>query len=300
MKINVFKKKEESNDDIKKAFGEEPTRDKKLSRKEAKEEQKKLYEKEQQKQGIIEVLTKVSHKVTNAGFWEEATRIDEMVSNLKSSGVDSNDREITALDGFIKKYCIALVGYCNDKNYAGILSAIREIGTLVSERGNVTHDYYGDKDYIDARIELMKLTVNVKKEQQKIEELRIEREKLLTKAENMSASAKESIAEELNQIHSEHVKLKDNISGWNVKINSLKTLIIKKEGVSVGTISPNTIKEFEKTYEAVQEDDAQTGEMANWDEKLSKPGKNKSRIDLTVSDAPEEEESSIDLTSIPF
>ncbi len=299
--MNGFKKKEESIDDIKKALGEEPTRDKKLSRKEAKKAQKKLYDIEQQKDAIIALLKKANARINTTSHYEEGDRVLKIILNLKSREVDPNARAVYALDGFIKKYCAALDDYCADNNYFGIKSALRKIETLVSERGHVTHKYYEDEKYITHRVKLMELEVNVEKERSIITSNEQEYYEIQEKFADSPEALKRRAAEDMDELAADAERRESKISEWNERIATLKTELSSMEAVSVGYLPEEIVDEFGQTYEKHVEYDGQTGELSKWNKKMKGAGKNNNEKELTVSDAPaEKEKATIDLKSKKF
>ena len=95
------KKKGQGMDDLAAVIGND-LEPKKLSRKGAKEAQKKKFDVEAQKDSIIDLLKKCYAKVNTTRYYDESNRIMDLMSNLKSGTVDENARAVYALDGLIK------------------------------------------------------------------------------------------------------------------------------------------------------------------------------------------------------
>ena len=286
MKINFFKKKEESNADIDKALKQEKKPDSgHMSRKQNKALNKKKYDIETQKDAILDELKSAYNQINKTSYYEQADRVMQIITNLKTGAVDSNARAVYALDGLILKYVQQLNLYCKQNNLYGIMSAIDSLDTFVNQRSFVTFKYYEDANYLASRVKLMEFEVNR-------ENLTAEINKKIDKFNALKASAageseakRMQIQKQMYQTKNDKETLQKQFDHVDAQIKNLTTLVAQMEQNSTVYLPEEIVDEFGNVLEKTKETDIQIGQVTKLAEKIEGSNKTVQEQGMNVSDA---------------
>lgn len=284
--MSFFKKKQDANADIDKALKQEKKPEAgHMTRSQSKALNKKKFDIEAQKGAILDELKKAYTQINTTSHYEQAERVMQIMTNLKTGAVDSNARAVYALDGLILKYVQQLNLYCKQNNLYGIMSAIDSLDTFVNQRAFVTFKYFEDPNYLAARVKLMEFEVNRENLTTEINKKIDNFNTLKASAAGESEAKRMQIQKQMSQIKSEKDTLQKSFDHVEAQIKNLTTLVAQMEQNATVYLPEEIVDEFGNVLEQTKETDIQISQVTKMAEKIEGANKTVHEQGMNVTDA---------------